>query len=83
MYIDRLDLPGRFNLLEQGGDKQDIGGGTDLGDQDGIELVTGLFDHIDDVAVAVVGIQPIDAHRNSTLRPVQVIQGLDDILARL
>ena len=54
-----------------------------LGDQHGIEPGARLFDDIHDVAVHVMRIQPIDAHRHGFSLPVDVVQGLDDVFPGL
>src|SRR3546814_5109587 len=46
--------------LQQHVDGIDIGGGADLRHHHKIELVAGAFDHLDHVAVHVVGVEAID-----------------------
>ena len=52
----------------------DIGGGTDLGNHEQVELAAGLLDHIDDVAIHVRGVEAVDAHRNRLVAPVDIMQ---------
>ena len=47
------------------------------------ETLAALLDHVDDVAVHEVGVEAVDAHRHHLVAPVDVAQGLDDVLARL
>ena len=63
----------------------DVGRHADLRHQDGVELRTGLLHDVDDVAVHVVGVEAVDAHRDRLARglPVDVVQRLDDVLAGL
>src|SRR3546814_5241004 len=61
----------------------DVGGGADLRYHDEVEPVAGALDHLDHVAVHVMGVQPVDTHRHGLGAPVDVMQRLDDVLARL
>mgnify|MGYP000686593741 CR=1 FL=1 len=44
---------------------------------------TGLFQNVDHVPVHVMGVQTIDPNRHGLGIPVDLVQGLDDVLARL
>ena len=57
-----LETFGCFDLAQQQGNKFEFGGLANLGHQDAVELVAGLFDHIDDVVITVVRIETIDAY---------------------
>ena len=61
----------------------DVGRSADLGDHDEVEAVACLFQHVDHVAVHVVRIEAIDAHREGLVAPVDIADGLDDVLAGL
>ena len=56
--------PGLLDLVDQRLDQVEVGGHADLGHQDGVHAVAGLLHHVDDVAVHVVGVQAVDAHRH-------------------
>ncbi len=45
--------------------------------------VAGLFENIHDIAVHIVGVESVDAHRERFPAPVDVIDRLDDVLASL
>ncbi len=66
-------------------DRVEVGRHADLRDQDRVELVAGLLHDVDDVAVHVVGVEAVDAHRHGLAgaAPVDVVERLDDVLARL
>jgi hypothetical protein len=49
-----LDAHGRLDLGDQGIDEIDIAGRADLRDEDGVEAVTRLLDHLDDIAIHVM-----------------------------
>ena len=74
---------GRFDLRHQHVDGVNIRRRARFRDHDQIQLVAGLFDDIDDVAIAIVRIQAVDPHRYGLRRPIQVVQRFDDVLARL
>ena len=73
---------GGLDLVEQGRDEVHVAGTGDLGDQDGVDVRAGLLDHVDDVAVAPVGVEPVDAQRHGGGGPVAVAQHGDDLLPR-
>src|SRR3546814_2943954 len=52
-------------------------------DLDEVEPLAALLDDIDDVAVHVMGVEAVDAHRQGLVAPVDLVQRLDDVLARL
>ena len=63
----------------------DVGRHADLRDQDGVELGAGLLHDVDDVAIHVVRVEAVDADRDALAGalPVEIVQRLDDVLARL
>ncbi len=74
-----------LDLADDALDRIDVGRHADLRDQDGVELGAGLLHDVDDVAVHVVRVEAVDAHRHrlAGALPVDVVQRLDDVLARL
>ena len=58
-----------------------VAGARDLRDEDGVELRARLLDDVDDVAIAPVGVEPVDAERDGAGRPVEVAERGDDALA--
>ena len=54
-----------------------------LGDHDQVELARCLFQDIDHVPVHVMGVQPVDADGQGLAAPIEVVEGLDDVLAGL
>ena len=69
--------------VDQHVDGVDVGGRADLGDHDQVEPVAGLLQHVDHVAVHVLGVEAVDAHREGLGAPVDLVDRLDDVLARL
>ncbi len=61
----------------------DIGGRSDLGDHDQVKPVTGLFEHIDDIAIHIMCIKAVDADRKHLVAPVDIVDGGNDVFARL
>ena len=74
---------GVLDLGDQHVQRIDVGGRPRLGDHDQVQLVDRLFQHVDHVPVHVVGVQAVDADGHGVAAPVQVVQGLDDVLAGL
>ena len=74
-----------LDLADDALDRVDVGRDADLRDEDGVELGAGLLHDVDDVAVHVVRVEAVDAHRDGLAGalPVDVVQRLDDVLARL
>ena len=58
-------------------------GRAHLRDQDRVQARAGPLDHLDDVAVAPVGVEPVDPHRHAAGRPVLLVQRRDHVLAGL
>ena len=61
----------------------DIRGRSNLGDHDQIKPVAGLFKNINNIAVHIMCIKPVDAHRQHLIAPINVIDRSDDVFARL
>ena len=61
----------------------DVRGGADLGNHDHVEPRAALLDHVDHVPVHIRGVEAIDAHGQGLVAPVDLVQGLDDVPARL
>ncbi len=78
-----LQALGILDLRHQHVHGIDIGGGADLRDHDEIQPRAGLFDHVHDVAIHVVRVEAVDSDRHGFLAPVDLVQRLDDVLARL
>ena len=76
---------GVLDLADDAFDRVDVGRHADLRDQDGVELGAGLLHDVDDVAIHVVRVEAVDAHGNrlAGALPVEIVQRLDDVLARL
>ena len=76
---------GHLDLADDAFDRVDVGRHADLRDQDRVELGAGLLHDVDDVAVHVVRVEAVDADRDGLAGalPVEVVQRLDDVLARL
>ena len=76
---------GDFDLADDAFDRIDVGGNADLGDEDRVELGAGLLADVDDVAIHVVRVEAVDAHRDALAGalPVEIVQRLDDVLAGL
>ena len=79
-----LETLGHLDLVDHGLDHVEVGRHADLRHQDRVEPVAGLLHHVDDVAIHVVRVETVDAHRDGLAlgAPVDVVQRLDDILAR-
>ena len=71
----------RLDLGHQHVDGVDVGRRADLGDHDHVEPVAGLLQHVDHVAVHVLGVEAVDAHRQGLGPPVDLVDRLDDVLA--
>ena len=52
-----------------------------LGDHDLVEPVARLFEQVHHVAIPVGGIKAVDPHRQGLLAPVDVADGLNDVVA--
>ena len=74
---------GGLDLGHQHVDRVDVGGGADLGDHDQVEPVAGLLQHVDHVAIHVLGVEAVDPDREGLGAPVDLVDRLDDVLARL
>ena len=76
---------GDLDLADEALDDVEVGRHADLGHEDRVELGAGLLHDVDDVAVHVVRVEAVDAHRHGLAgaAPVEVVQRLDDVLARL
>ena len=76
-----VDPHGLLDLGDHGVDHVDVGGDAGLRDQDGVEVLAGLLDHVDDVAVHVVRVEAVDPHGDGLAQalPVDVLQCLDDV----
>ena len=61
----------------------DVRRGAHLRDHDEVEPVGGLLQHVHHVAVHVMGVEAVDAHRQRLAAPVDVADRLDDVLAGL
>ena len=48
-----------------------------------VETLAGLFDDVDQIAVHERRIEAVDAHRERPLAPVEIVDRLDDVAARL
>jgi len=72
-----------FDLGDQHVDGVNIGRGAHLGDHDQVKAFACLFNDIDHIAVHVVGVEAVDSHRHGFVAPVDLVQGLDDVLAGL
>ena len=83
MQVDRRQAFGGLDLVEQGGHEQHVCRRAHLGDQDRVQPCAGPFDHLDDVAVAPVRVEPVDADGDGARRPVLPVQGGDHVLAGL
>ena len=75
---------GGIALLQSNTGKQtlgkiDVARMIDLRDDNGIQHLTSLFNHFDQVAIGKRRIQRIDAHGHGFLFPVQVEQGVDNL----
>ena len=80
----RCAQPDRLlDLVEQRRDEVHVARARDLRDHDLVELVAGLLDDVDDVAVAPVGVEAVDAQRHRAAGPVLLAQRVDDVQARL
>ena len=80
-----LDSHGFLDLGQHAVNHIHISRCTHLRDQDGIEIVPGLFHDIDHIAIHIMRVQTIDAHGHGLALafPVNFIQCLDNIPARL
>ena len=56
---------------------------SDLRNHDQIEALSSLFNHINNIAVHVVRVQPVDADRHGFGTPVDFVQTLDDVFTSL
>jgi hypothetical protein len=81
------DLPpethGGLDLGEQCRDDVHVARPAHLGNDDRVDGVAGLLDHVHDVAIAPVRVEPVDAHRQRAPRPVLLPQRVDDVDAGL
>ena len=68
-----------LDLVEQRRHELDVGGRADLGHEHGVEHLAARLHHVDDVAVAPVGVEPVDAHADGRARPVVGAERLDDV----
>ena len=59
----------RLDLGHQHVDGIDVGRGADLGDHDQVQPVRALLEHVDHVAVHVVRVEAVDAHRERLACP--------------
>ena len=77
------DSAGGFDLREQGVHQIDVRGDADFRHQDGVQLVPRLLHHVHHVAIHVVRIDALDAHRDrlAASLPVEVEQSRDDVRA--
>jgi hypothetical protein len=76
---------GLLDLVDHCLDHVEIGRNAYLGHQERVDLVAGLFHHVDHVAIHVVRIEPVDPHRDrlALAGPVDVVERRDGVLARL
>ena len=74
---------GRFNLRTEHVDGIDIGRRADLRNHDQVKALGSLFQNVHNIAVHVVGIQSVDPDRQRFPPPVNIANGLNDVLARL
>ena len=72
---------GGLDLGAQHVEGVDILGHVDLGQHDQVEPLAGVLHQVDHVAVHVVGIGGVDAHRDRLAAPVQIVDGVDHQLA--
>ena len=78
-----LEPRGGLDLVEQRGHKLDVARAPDLRDQDRVDVPAGLLHHVDDVAVAVVGVEPVDAYGHRAVGPGEVVESVHYVAARL
>ena len=74
---------GHLDLVDHGLDHVEIGRDADFRHQDRVQPVASLLHHVDHVAIHVMRVETVDAHRYGLALgvPVDVVQRLDDILA--
>ncbi len=72
---------GRFNLRTEHVDGIDIGRRADLGNHDQVKALGSLLQNVHNIAVHVVGIQPVDPDRQRFPPPVNIANGLNDVFA--
>ena len=83
LEIDALGSPlGAFDRRHQGIDSIDVAGAPGLGDHDLVQPITGLFQQVHHVAIPEGRVQSVDTDRQRLVAPVDVANGLDDVLAR-
>ena len=84
-FDNHLEFKGFLAVLRlfHGGDEGvngiDIGGAAHLGDHDLVEPLAGLFQKVDHVTVPPAGVEPVDAHREGLVAPVDLVDGLDGV----
>ena len=71
-----------LDLRDHHVDRVDVRRHADLRNQHHIET-RAVFENVDDVAIAVLRVEAIDAQRHHLLAPVDVVEALNDVLARL
>ena len=76
---------GRFDLRDHGIHQVNVCWDPYLGDQNRVEMPSGLFYDVDHIPIHVVGVNAVDPHRDglAPLPPVDVAQGVDDVGAGL
>ena len=67
-----LRLAAASHLRDQHVDGIDVGRGADLRDHDEVEPLAALLDHVDHVAVHVMGVEAVDADRHRLVAPVDL-----------
>ena len=82
MEVHGWQTAGLFDLGTEGRDELDVRGGADLRDQQRVDDSAGAFHHLDDVAVAPVGIEPVDPDADGARGPIELEERLDRPLAR-
>ena len=71
-----------LDLGDQHVDGVDVLRHADLGDQDHVEP-RAVLDHVDHVAIGVMGVETVDADHHGLGAPVEVVEALNDVLAGL
>ena len=71
-----------LDLRDQHVDGVDVLRHAGLGDQDHVEA-RAVLDHVDHVAIGVVGVEAVDADHHGLAAPIEIVEALDDVLARL
>ena len=72
-----------LDLGDQHIDGVDVGGGANLGDHDQVDPLARVLHHVHDVAIHVMGVEPVDANRQGLVAPIDIVDRFDDVLARL